>query len=432
MLDLKRIDILRCMATQDMTEPAQPAVSAFRWIILAFVVTATTINYLDRQIIALLKPVLETEFGWTASDYGHVVSAFQFAAAISYLGAGWFIDRMGLRWGYAIAVGTWSLVAMAHAAGRSLLDFVFARVVLGVTESGNTPAAVKAVAEWFPTRERALALGFMNAGANMGAIVAPLTVPALALAFGWKMTFVITGGLGLLWVVLWLAVRPRPPPHIAQRGEIAAQPATARVKWSTLLRDRRTWVVAGAKFLTDPVWWFLLFWLPDFMHRVYGLDLRTFGVPLATIYALATVGALGGGWLPSRLLARGRTLNAARKITLLVCALAILPLPFVLQLKNYWQAVAVVGIALAAHQGFSTNVFALATDLFPREVVGSVIGIGALFGNIAGLLMLEFTGWMLDRSGSYLPMFGYCACAYVMALLLIHVLVPKLRSAVLD
>lgn len=400
--------------------------SAFRWIMLALVVSATTINYLDRQIIALLKPVLEDEFGWSDRDYGHVVSAFQFAAALAYLGVGWFVDRVGVRRGYAISIALWSAAAMAHAAARTVFHFVTARVVLGIAEAANTPAAVKTIAQWFPARERALALGWMNSGSNMGAIVTPLIVPAIALAYGWQMAFILTGATGFVWLAVWLAVRQTPPSGDALPASDGAAPKP--VHWGPLLRDRRTWAIAGAKLLTDPVWWFLLFWLPDFMHRVYGLDLRTFGLPLATIYALATVGALTGGWIPGQMLRRGASLNAARKSTLLVCALAVVPIPLVLTFSNVWYAVMIVGLALAAHQGFSTNVFALATDLFPSRVVGTVVGIGALLGNLGGLAMLEFTGWMLDTTGSYVPMFMICAVAYLLALLLIQSLVPTVRA----
>lgn len=400
--------------------------SAFRWVILALVVSATAINYLDRQIIALLKPVLEEEFGWSDRDYGHVVSAFQFAAALAYLGVGWFVDRVGVRRGYAISIAVWSAAAMAHAAARSVLHFMTARVVLGIAEAANTPAAVKTIAQWFPARERAFALGWMNSGSNMGAIVTPLIVPVLALAYGWQMAFILTGATGFVWLTVWLAVRQSPPPQEAQ--SVSPTTASEPVRWGPLLRDRRTWAVAGAKLLTDPVWWFLLFWLPDFMHRVYDLDLRTFGLPLATIYALATVGALTGGWIPGQMLRRGATLNAARKTTLLACALAVVPIPLVLTFDNVWYAVLLVGLALAAHQGFSTNVFALATDLFPSRVVGTVVGIGALFGNLGGLAMLEFTGWVLDTTGSYVPMFMICAVAYLLGLLLIQSLVPTVRA----
>ncbi len=401
-----------------------------RWMFLALIVSANMINYVDREIIALLKPLLETRFHWSDMDYGHVVSAFQLSAVVAYMGAGWFIDRVGLRFGYPIAVAAWSAVAMAHSAARSVIAFVGLRSLLGATEAAQTPAAVKTIAHWFSTRERALALGFMNTGSNLGPIVTPLIVPPIVIAFGWRAAFLITGGLGFVWLIAWFAAyaaRPSDPRERSPRNPAPALiPKAPGVRWTHLLASRRVWAVAGAKLLTDPVWWFLLFWLPDFMHRRYGLNLRTFGVPLAAIYVLASVGALGGGVLPARMLARGSSLNAARKTTLLICAIAVTALPLVFRVDSYWYAVLIIGLALAAHQGFSTNVFALAADMFPDDSVGTVVGIGALFGNLGGLAILEFTGWQVSRSGGYWPIFAYCAVAYLAALALIHVLVPRI------
>ncbi len=402
-----------------------------RWVFLTLVVVGNMVNYVDREIIALLKPMLETQFHWTDLDYGHIVSAFQFASILAYLGAGWFLDNVGLRIGYPIAVATWSVFAMLNAAVRSVAGFTGIRVLLGVAEAGQTPAAVKTIAAWFSQRERALALGFMNVGSNLGTIITPLLVPPLALAFGWRASFVITGALGFVWVIGWLAAYRGLPEelHPHRRVSAAASAGIARApRWRALLVDRRAWAVAGAKFLSDAVWWFLLFWLPDFLHREYGLNLSTFGPPLAVIYTLASVGALFGGVLPARMLSRGASLNAARKTTLLLCAVAVLPIVFVLQIRDYWYAVLLVGLVLAAHQGFSTNVFALAADLFPEEAVGSVIGLGALLGNLGGLAILEVTAEVLSRTGSYLPMFIYCACAYLLALLVVQLLVPRIES----
>ncbi|MDE2293826.1 MAG: MFS transporter [Gammaproteobacteria bacterium] len=422
------------------TTPGSPAASGtatqtraamtLRWVFLALVVAGNTINYVDREIIALLKPLLETQLHWTDLDYGRVVSAFQFASIVAYLGAGWFLDWVGLRIGYPIAVGVWSLFAMLNAAVRSVAGFTGIRVLLGVAEAGQTPAAVKTIAAWFSQRERALALGFMNVGSNLGTIITPLIVPPLAIAFGWRASFLITGGLGFLWVIGWFAAYRALPAalHPHQRVAASAAPAARAPRWSALLVDRRAWAVAGAKFLSDAVWWFLLFWLPDFLHREYGLNLQTFGPPLAVIYALASVGALFGGVLPARMLSRGASLNAARKTTLLLCAVTVVPVVFVLKIHNYWYAVLLVGTVLAAHQGFSTNVFALAADLFPEEAVGSVIGLGALLGNLGGLAILELTAQVLVRTGSYLPMFIYCACAYLLALLVVQLLVPRIES----
>jgi ACS family hexuronate transporter-like MFS transporter len=398
-----------------------------RWFVLALVFAAAILNYIDRQIIAILKPVLEEEFGWSDRDYGHLASAFQFAAASAYLGAGWFIDRMGLRIGYPLAVGVWSLAAAAHALTRTVGEFIGARVVLGAAEAIHTPAAVKSIAVWFPiVRERSLAFGIMTAASNLGAIITPLLIPVVALAFGWRSTFVIAGALGLVWIVLWRAVR-MPDDRASAESATDGGPPEPAVPWTRLLKTRGAWAIAGAKLLIDAVWWFVLFWVPDFFHRVFGLDMREAGPPVALIYAMAAVGSFTGGWFPGLLHSRGLSLNLSRKGVMLACALIVLPLPLVLQVDSYWVAAVMIGCALAAHQGFSTNVFALTADVFPARVVGSVIGLGALFGNIGGLTILEFTGWVLSTGGSYLPMFLFASGAYLAALLLIHLLLPRLE-----
>jgi ACS family hexuronate transporter-like MFS transporter len=415
----------------DLAAPARPGESVgaarFRWVILALVVVATTINYVDRQLLALLKPLLEREFGWSELDYAHIGSAFQFATALSCLAAGWAIDRLGLRWGYALAVGVWSVAGMAHAAAQSVGGFVGARIVLGIAEAGNTPAAVKAISAWFPVRQRALALGFMNGGANLGAIATPLIVPLLVAVAGWQGAFLLTGAIGLVWVVAWLAIRRLPPAPATAAEE--ADVGGHRVPFARLLRDRRTWAFAIPKGMGDAVWWFFLFWLPSFLNREYGLDLKSFGLPLAVVYSMAFVGAVAGGWLPGRLMQRGWSLNAARKTALLVGALAILPVPFALGRENYWHVVLLVGLGLAAHQCYSTNMFALAQDLFPRSVVGTIVGIGSTCGLLAGLVMNEITGAVVESTGSYAPMFVYAACAYGAGLLIVHLLVPRIVAA---
>lgn len=415
-------------------DAAPAAAPSLRWLVLALVFAATTINYVDRQLIAILKPVLEAEFGWSDLDYAHIVSAFQFATAAAYLGAGWAIDRMGLRWGYGLAVGAWSLAGMAHALATTVLGFVGARIVLGVAEAGNTPAAMKSIASWFPAKERSLAVGIVNSGANFGAIVTPLLVPFLVAVGGWQGAFLLTGAAGLVWMVAWLAIRHVPPPAAGEppAGDAGVEPPPERVPVHRLLRDRRTWAFAIAKGLTDPVWWFFLFWFPDLLSRNYGLSLKTFGPPLAVVYLLATVGALAGGWLPGWLLARGWSLDRARKLALLVAAVLILPVPFALGMRDHWHLIAFVGVALAAHQCWSTNLFALAQDLFPKSVVGTVVGIGATFGSIGGLVILEVTGLVLTRTGSYVPLFLYCAGAYLAGFAVVQLLAPRIPDAPTD
>jgi MFS transporter, ACS family, hexuronate transporter len=403
---------------------------SLRWVILGLAVAATALNYVDRQLIALVKPLLQIEFHWSDLDYAHIVSGFQLAVAAACLFAGWAIDRIGLRYGYALAVGAWSLAGIAHAAATSVSGFVAARIALGVAEAGNTPAAMKAVATWFPLHERSFAVGFTNAGANIGAILTPLVVPLLVAHFGWRGAFLLTGLGGLAWICAWLAIQRNSRIAAASHARAKTAPATdpARIPVKQLLRDRRTWAFAGPKALTDAVWWFFLFWFPDLLNRQYGLSLSGFGPPLATIYLMACVGALGGGWLADRLIARQRNVNGARKTVLLLAALAILPVPAALGVHNYWILTSLVGLALAAHQCYSTNLFALAQDLFPASVVGSVTGIGATMGSLGGLIMLEVTGWVLTRTHQYWPMFLYSAGAYLAGLLLLHALVPRIDA----
>jgi ACS family hexuronate transporter-like MFS transporter len=385
-----------------------------RWSILALVFVAIMLNYVDRQILALLKPTLQAEFRWSDRDYAHMASAFQFAAAIAFLGTGWFIDRVGLRRGFGIGVALWSLAGMAHAFAATVTQFVAARAALGAAESIGTPAAVKAAATYFPARERSRALGIANTAPNFGAILTPLLIPALALAVGWRASFLIAGGLGLVWVVVWLRVA-RPAAATLSHGE----------PWAALLRDRRTLAVAAAKVLSDQVWWFLLFWTPDLFHRQFGLAQGALGAPVALAYGLAALGAITGGWLPGMLLARGWTLERSRLVTLLVYAVLVVPVPLVLVAGNAWTAALLLGFALFAHQGFSTNVFGLATDIFPAARVGSVIGIGAFAGNLAGMAMLEFAGWSLDAGHGYAPMFWSAAFSYLVGVALVRLVLPR-------
>jgi ACS family hexuronate transporter-like MFS transporter len=387
------------------------------------------INYIDRQAIALLKPMLEDEFGWTDLDYAHIVSGFQLATVCSIMAAGWFVDRVGLRWGYAIGVGAWSLAGIAHAFVTTVAGFVGVRIALGVTEAVGTPAAVKTVATWFRGGDRSLALGIMNTAPNIGAVATPLVVPAIAVAFGWKMAFVITGAVGFIWLAFWFLL-PRPPkldPPITS----AATPATKRRlnDFVQILTDRRAWAIAAAKFLTDFVWAFLLFWGPDLFHKRFGLDTAELALPVAAIFLMAACGSLFGGWLSTRLMIKGRSLNASRKIPMLLSALAALPVPLVMLAPNLWVGVLLLGLTLAAHQCFSANVFGLATDLFSPARVGLVVGFGATFGNLSGLGMLELTGFVLHGTGSYLPMLLMCGAAYACGLLAISLLVPNIDHA---
>lgn len=402
-----------------------------RYWMLVLVFTAGTLNYVDRQIIALLKPMLEHSFGWTDADYGEITTLFQLAAVATLLFAGRFVDRVGVKAGYAWGVGAWSIAAIAHAAARSVAQFSAARMVLGAAETVNTPAAVKTIAIWFPQRERSLALGIMNAAPNIGAVVTPLVVPWLALTYGWREAFLITGGAGFVWLFAWLCM-PKAPALPRQAIREAAPPVAKATPWRELLDDRYTWLMALGKFLMDPVWWLLLFWVPDFFHQRYHLDMGRIGPPIAAIYLMAMAGAFLGGWFQTVLIRRGYSVNAARKIPMLIASVLVLPLPLVLVVGNYWLAVLIVGTALAGHQAFSTNLFGLAADSFSTRAVGSVIGISSLAGNLGGLAILFLAGILLDRYHNYLPLFGYAAIAYLLALVLIQWMAPRLRLSADD
>lgn len=401
-------------------EPAE----RWRWAVLALVFGAALLNYVDRQTIALLKPELEEEFGWSDRDYAHIVSAFQLATIFSMLAVGWFVDRVGLRAGYAFGVGGWSLAQMAHAFVSTVSGFFAVRAVLGATEAVNLPAAVKTVATWFRGDDRSLALGVMNVAPNIGAVAAPLAVPAIAIAFGWKAAFILTGALGVVWLAAWLAV-PRPPaPAFAPTAG-----ATSAARLLPLLADRRTWAIAMGKFLSDFVWVFLFFWAPDIFAKQYGLNMGATSWPVALVFALAAAGSFFAGWLSSRMLAKGRSFNIARKTPMAVAAVLAVPVFTVAAVDNVWLAAGLLGLTLAAHQMFSTSIFGLATDVFPSRLTGVVIGFGATLGGLSGLMMNEFTGAVLDTTGSYAPMLLLCASGKIVALLVVHLLTPNIDKA---
>jgi ACS family hexuronate transporter-like MFS transporter len=410
----------------------------WRWSVCALLFFGTTINYIDRQVFSILAPDLQRAIGWNELEYASIVTAFQAAYGIGLMFSGRLLDRFGTRLGYAAALTFWSIAAMAHAAAGSALGFGAARFALGLGESGNFPAAVKTVAEWFPKKERALATGIFNAGTNVGAVAAPLLVPWLALNYGWRWAFIATGLCGFLWLIFWRAFYHRPEEHPRLTpGEFAyirsdAAEATTRVPWERLLGFRQTWVFALGKFLTDPVWWFYLFWLPKFLNAQYGLTLDRIGPPLVVVYVLADVGSIAGGWLSSSLIKRGWSINAARKTAMLACALAVTPIIFASRASNMWVAVAFFGLATAAHQGFSANLFTLTSDLFPRNAVGSVVGFGGTAGSIGGMLVSSLAGYLLQWSGNYVPLLTMAGSMYLIALLVMHLLAPKLEPAQID
>jgi ACS family hexuronate transporter-like MFS transporter len=436
---------------------ARTGVGSFRWIICTLLFLAATINYIDRQVIGLLKPTLQQQFGWSEIDYSNIVFAFQFAYAIGLLIAGRIIDRIGTKIGFSIAILLWSVAAIAHAwatgigsvfaplfaavgltYSASVTGFIVVRFALGLGEAGNFPASIKTVAEWFPKKERALATGIFNSGTNIGAVVTPLVVPWMTLAYGWPAAFVATGTLGFAWLLLWWPLYASPGSHPSVRASevayIQSDPPerAVNVPWLKLMPYRQTWAFSVAKGLTDPVWWLYLFWIPDFLFKQYAIDLKSLALPLIVIYQLATVGSIGGGWLSSSLIRRGWTVNRSRKTAMLVCALAVLPIPFAAYARHEWVAVMLVGVAAAAHQGWSANVFTLASDMFPRPTVGSVVGFGGMWGAIGGMVIAKITGYVLQATGSYVPVFIIASSAYLVALALVHLLVPNLEPAPLE
>src|SRR6266446_10469626 len=381
-------------ATGAVVAAVSARIGHLRWSICALLFFATTINYVDRQVIGILSKDLQAAFHWTEIDYGNIVAAFNAAYALGLLFAGRLIDRFGTKIGYAAALIIWSLAAMSHALARSAFGFGVARAALGVGEAGNFPAAIKTTAEWFPKKERAFATGIFNAGSNVGAIVAPLTVPWIAINWGWQWAFILTGAIGLLWLAFWIPLYAKPEAHPrlskAELAHIQCDPpdqAGARVPWLKLIPHRQTSAFAIGKYMTDPIWWFYLYWIPNFLRQNHGLDLSTIGLPLIVIYVIADVGSVGGGWLSSALIKRGWSVNNARKTAMLVCALAVTPIVFASNVKSLWVAVGLVGLASAAHQGWSANLFTLVSDMFPRRAVGSVVGIGGFAGSTAGMLI---------------------------------------------
>jgi MFS transporter, ACS family, hexuronate transporter len=415
-------------------EPVAKA-GRYRWVVVALLFAATAINYIDRQMIGVLKPTLTKEFAWTEADFAHIVFWFQLAYAIGYMSFGKVVDVVGARLGYAVAIVVWTISHMAHGLAAGVTSFALARFGLGIGESGNFPAGIRAVTDWFPQKERAFAIGLFNAGANVGAIITPLLVPLLVLWFDWRMAFYITGIFGILWLIAWWALYRHPDQHPRVTPEelawIRQDPAdpVEPIGWGRLIMVRETWAYALGKFLIDPIWWFFLFWLPGYLFTRYHLDLKTFGLPLAAIYLISDFGSIAGGWMSSRLIKAGRTPNFARKITMLVCALCVLPIGFAQSLDNVWVAVLVIGLATAAHQAFSANLYTLPSDMFPRGAVGSVVGIGGTVGALGGMGMALFTGYILDATGSYNVLFAICASAYLTALLVVHLLSPKLAPA---
>jgi MFS transporter, ACS family, hexuronate transporter len=415
-----------------------PPPGRWRWLICGLLFAAVVLSYIDRQVLSVLKPTLAAEYGWSERGYGDVVFWFQAAYGIGYLAFGRFVDRFGARAGYTLAVTLWTVGHLAHVLVTSTRGMALVRVPLALGESGTFPSALAATTEWFPRRERAFAIGLFNAGANVGAIVTPLIVPAITLAFGWRAAFLATGALTIIWLVAWLTLYRRPREQsglsAAELAHIEQDPPEPRrpVALRQLLVARQCWAYILGRFLIDPVWWTFLFWLPDFFNKRFGVDLQGYGPPLVAIYVLADVGSITGGWSSSRLLACGVRLSIARKLTMLGCAIAVVPVGFAANAPHLWLAVALIGLACAGHQGFSANLYALPSDLFPRWAAGSVVGLGGFAGAAGGMLMAKYAGWVLQTLGGYRPIFVVAACAYLFALLVVHMLTPHYQRCELS
>jgi MFS transporter, ACS family, hexuronate transporter len=409
----------------------------FRWVICGVLFLATTINYVDRQVLSILKPMIVHWPGWSELEYGRVISFFQLAYAAMMVVAGALIDRIGIRKGLAIAITFWSLAAMGHALSGTVASFMLWRILLGFGEAANFPASIKTVAEWFPKSQRALAAGVFNSGTNVGAFVTPFAVAWILSTLGsWRWAFILTGALGFLWLVLWLIIykRPEEHPYLAkpELAYIQSEPEEKikKTPWLPLLRHKQTWAFAIGKFLTDPIWWVWLFWVPGFLSKKFGIDIKAMGLPLVIIYCMASVGSIGGGWLSAIFIKRGFSVNLGRKLAMLLCALCVVPVIFAASTPHIWTAVLLIGLACGAHQGWSANIFTLSSDMFPKRAVASVVGIGGALGGVGGFFIANIVGFILNKnSGNYLPIFLIAASMYLTALLVLQIMVPKLEPA---
>ena len=430
-----------------MGETSTGRVGHLRWVICGLIFLATTVNYIDRQILALIKEFLDKELGWTNEQFGQVNSAFQFAYAIGLFVFGWFIDRYGTKIGYAVSIALWSVAAMSHALVGSVSGFFAARIFLGASEGGNFPAAIKAIALWFPKRERALATAIFNSGTNVGAIVAPALVPAIAITLGWRWAFIFAGIMGFLWLLLWMPFYdvPEKRKHLSREeldyinsDKESAHDGEAPLGWRRVLGYRQSWAFIVAKFLTDPVWWFFLIWLPDYFRATRGLDIKHSWIHLVTIYVIVTILSIAGGWLTGGLQRMGWSVTRARKSGMFLFALCVLPILWVTQ-GGDWPAVLLSGLAGAAHQAWSANLFTTSSDTFPKKDVATIVGLGGMAGSVGGILFPWFSGWLLDQykavgniTGGYAILFGICASVYLTAFVIHHLLAPKLDPVVIE
>ncbi len=400
----------------------------YRWRILSLLFFATTINYIDRQVIGILKPFIGNDLGWSEADYGYIVTAFQVAYAIGLLTTGRFLDKFGTRIGYLWAILVWSIAGMAHAAARTVTGFAAARFALGIGESANFPAAVKSVAEWFPRKERSFAAGLFNSGSTVGAIIAPVIVSGITITFGWQWAFIITGALGFIWMALWLLFYQVPEKHPKVTNEeiqYILQDKEEKgyekgVSWLQLFRHKETFAICSTRLISDWVWWFFLFWIPDFLNKKHGIDLKEVVLPLIVIYSVSSVGGIAGGWLSSRFIQNGKSVDFARKTTILLCALIILPVMLVSKVQDMWLAVSLIALAAAGHQGWASNIFTLVSDIYPKKAVGSMMGLSGFAGAVGGALSASFVGLLLNTTGSYFLIFLIASSVYMVNWLIIR------------
>jgi ACS family hexuronate transporter-like MFS transporter len=407
----------------------------FRWVICALLLFGTTKNYMDRNVLGVLNVTLQHTLGWNEIDYSNLVVCFQAAYALGMVLMGRVIDKLGTRLGYALAMACWSIASMATALGSSFRSFAFSRVALGLGEAAVFPASIKAVAEWFPRKERALSTGIFNAGTSFGAMLTPVVVRWISERWGWRGAFIGIGALGFAWLVFWLLLYRKPEEHPsvgkAELDYIRSDPQESawKIKWTALLPLRQTWAFVMGKFLTDPVWWFYLFWVPGFLQTKHGLSLTGIGAPIIVIYLISDVGSVAAGWLSSWMLKRGHSASRARKTAMFLCAVGVTPIVFAYRVQSTWSAVLLIGLAAACHQGCSANLYTLTSDMFPARAVGSVVGIGGMAGAIGGLFIATIVGHVLQWTGSYKVPFLIAGSAYLLALAIIHLLVPRLEPA---
>lgn len=410
-----------------MSDQATPATQMTRTaltVLIALLFTVTALNYLDRQVLSLLKPTLQAEFSWTDTQFASLGTASQISAIAALFFVGWFVDRFGVVFGFTVAVAIWSLAGMGNALATTVGGFMIARVILIFAETITTPAAIKAVALYVPLEQRSIAIGIVNTASNIGSIVAPIVVIWISVTYGWHEAFVVTGALGFIWIAFWIAgTRGLKPTASAA----ASMDANVKTDWRVMFADRRTWAIAMAKLLTDSVWWFLLFWIPDLFSKVYGLSQAEIAWPIAVVYLMAAAGALSSGFLFPALLKCGFSVNRARKSSMFFYGCLILPITLALYAGSPWIAAVIIGLALFAHQGFSTNIFGMTADIIPAARVGTVIATGAIFGNLGGIATIQFTGYALDSGLGYWPLFAFSSCAYLTALFVIHMILPVIE-----